>query len=616
MTPELIGKLLDSGCPVRAAELLLASRLPRMVSLLDSFARGVRLLPVPEESPVRNALRERFGRDPDTLSPQPGVYALCVENVDGQDYGSVERVVAIGAAPASADDFTNGIKAGEQSARSWIVRVLGALEHLAPCYFTLERVPPLSARTKLTKVGGESAGLAAALNTVWHRWPGSVQFIAATGRVDADGRVKRVEFMTAKLEGLHREAPFIRRVLVPKTPEYNQRIIRDGLEIIPVSTVDEALEEVFGGTHVRVAVMPPLDAAYEAVRLELEREHALAENYAVAARRGVENNALSDDDRGDVLALTNAIAGIAATHRGKKKEAVQSFQQIAPMLTPAADGTYRLGPNLVAQLAAMHVSSLIDTLDFTAATDACKQYSGLLKVVDPVPELMLRGSWARALTAAGRLEEAREQALKQCNVRRLKTHERHQLVQAHCNLIDAELHLHLRGDVNALGRAQEAFRKAHEYNAHAEHAARERNLLFLSYWEVRIQCAGGQTAEARQRAVELANGFYPGQLLLRYVAEACRRGGEVDAALELLVRARTTVSSRVEGFVRLVLMSSTALECRIRLERGVPDVREPAHEFAQLLDEWKPGFIQWPADRTNHEAWITALEDAVTRLPY
>jgi hypothetical protein len=35
-----------------------------------------------------------------------------------------------------------------------------------------------------------------------------------------------------------------------------------------------------------------------------------------------------------------------------------------------------------------------------------------------------------------------------------------------------------------------------------------------------------------------------------------------------------------------------------------------------LLDDWKPGFIQWPRDRDDDDAWITALEDAGSRLPY
>lgn len=617
MTPEQVAKLLEAGCPVRAAEVLLASRHPRMISVAETFGRGERLLPVPETSPIRGQLRARFGRDPDTLSPHPGVYALSVENVDGMDLGTVERVIPTCVAPASSDDFNKGIKAGEQSGREWISRTFGATQTLAPSYFTLERVPPLSARTTLTKLRGESAGLAAALATVWRRWPAYVQFIAATGRVDADGRVHPVELMAAKIEGLLREAPFIDRVLVARGPGYDEASVRDGLTIVPVSCVDEALELVFGKTRVRVAAMAPLDAAYEAVLLELEREHALAENYAAAARRGLDDDQLADDDRAAVLALTSAVAGIAATHKGKAKEATQSFREIAPMLRPSGDGSSRLRPNLTAQIVAMQVSTLIDTLDVAEAIDACERCRNLLGNVDPVPELMLRGSWARSLSAAGRLDDAREQALKQCRVSGLRTHERHQLVQAHCNLIDVELQRHAHGDMNALERAHKALRDAHEYNMYAEHAARQRNLQFLSYWEVRILCAADRLDEALFRANDLASGDFPGHLLLRYLAEAYRRRGDVGTALEVLVRARTTVSSRAEGFVRLVLLSSTPLESRLLLRLGLPKVRAPAQEFADILDGWKPGFIRWPADiETDDEAWIAALEDAVSRLPY
>ena len=95
-----------------------------------------------------------------------------------------------------------------------------------------------------------------------------------------------------------------------------------------------------------------------------------------------------------------------------------------------------------------------------------------------------------------------------------------------------------------------------------------------------------------------------------------RKRGDVDAALELLIRARTTVSSQAKDFVRLVLLSSTPMELRLLLERGLPSVREAAQEFAAALDDWQPGFVDRPAGDEGDDAWIAALEDAVARLPY
>ena len=129
-------------------------------------------------------------------------------------------------------------------------------------------------------------------------------------------------------------------------------------------------------------------------------------------------------------------------------------------------------------------------------------------------------------------------------------------------------------------------------------------------------CAADRLDDARLRADELARGYYPGHLLLRYLAEAYRKRGDVDAALELLIRARTTVSSQAKDFVRLVLLSSTPMESRLLLERGLPSVREAAQEFAAALDDWQPGFVDRPAGDEGDDAWIAALEDAVARLPY
>jgi len=610
-TPELVRALLETGCPVRAAEVLLSSLLPRTRSLVHSLARGTWILPLPATSPVRDALQARTGRAPQALSPQRGVYALSVQRVNGEDLGLVERLVPMTAPSAADAEFTRGAAVGEHRARDWLTRVVGPIKDFTASFFVLERIQPLPGRAQATDLRGDSAGLAAALATVWRLWPApDGDFIAATGKVDADGNVMPVELMTAKLDGLRREAPFIRRVLVPWSEDYRERSARNNLEIIPVRTIDEALELVFGAKHIRLAVMPPLDAAREAVRLELAGEHSFATTYATAALRALDNSKLSQRDRVLVEALSTAVNAINLTHKGQADVAEQSFRQLEQELSSGLRATAR------AQIAAMRTSALIDKLDFDNAIAVCERCADIVDDVDPVPEVMLRGSWTRALSAAGRLDEAQAQARAQCAITSLDLVDTHQLVRAGCNLVEIELKLHSRGDAEALTRASNALRNAAQMNSNASQAARAENQRFLGYWEARILCASGHLDEARQRTDELAKGRHPGQLILRYLAAAYRRRGDASAALDVLVRARTTVAAEAQGFERIVLLSSTPMESRIRLERSLPDVRDPSHEFATLLHRWKPEFIQWPRDRGDDHAWITALEDARSRLPY
>lgn len=195
-TPELVASLLESGCPVRAAEVLLSSSLPRTRSLVHALARGEWSLPLPSTSPVRDVLRGRIGREPQSLSPQPGVYALSVQRVNGEDLGLVERLVPTMVPSSTDDEFSRGASVGEHRARDWLTRVVGPLKELATSFFALERIQPLPSRTQPADLRGDSAGLAAALATVWRLWPApDGDFIAATGRVDSAGGVVPVEFM-------------------------------------------------------------------------------------------------------------------------------------------------------------------------------------------------------------------------------------------------------------------------------------------------------------------------------------------------------------------------------------------------------------------------------------
>ena len=345
-------------------------------------------------------------------------------------------------------------------------------------------------------------------------------------------------------------------------------------------------------------------------RLELAREHDFASAYAEAALRVLDEGNLCQRDRALVTTLSTAVRAINLTHRGEAKEAEQALRQLEPKWAVA------LRANPRAQIAAMRASSMIDMLDFDSAIAVCEDCADIVGTVDALPEVMLRGSWARALSAAGRRRRAGQGSAEQCAVTGLDLSNQHQLVEAYCNQIEIELKLHRRGDIAALTRATTALGSAARLNTNAGRSAHGRNELFLTCWQVRILCAADQLDEARQRSEEIASGRYPGQLVLRYLAEAYRRRGDASTARDILVHARTTVSTDAKGFIRIVLLSSTPLESRLRHERSMASVRDPALEFGELLDQWKPGFIRWPSDRDDDDAWIAALEDACSRLPY
>lgn len=614
-SPEAIEEMRASGCPVRAAELLLDGAHPRVRSRLASLARREWCLPLPPESPWIDVLRRRIGREPDVQHPQPGVYALSVVQVEGESLGLVERVVPSDVDVRGFGEFSAGTECGEWRARNWLTRRIGPVEALSRTFFSLERVAPLTAGDRSFERRGESAGLAAALATVW-RWRPDRDaggYVAATGRVDGDGTVHPVDGLETKLAGLEREAPYIRTVLVPCDSGYDEPTVRRTLRIVPVRTVDEALEHVFGGIDMRLALLPPLEAAREALSRELAREHSLAENYAAAAASRIDE--LDGCERSLVEALSTAVTAISETHRGAAKQAAARFAEIESIIWPGGRPSRDLRVNLVAQLTSMQASALIDTLDPARAVAACERCEAFLENLEALPELALRGSWTRALSASRRLDEAQAQARQQCAVRMVAGN-RHQLAQANCNLIEVELHRHAARDEGALARARTALDVGYASNQDAGEAARRRNQLFLRYWEVRIMCLDGRIDEARRRADEMASGWYPAHLLPRFVAESLVCADRKDEALELLERTRLAISPHAAGFERMVLLSASALEAELRMERGERAFRDVVVEFVKGLEEWRPGFIEWPSDPADDRAWIGAVRDAVSRLPY
>ena len=106
---------------------------------------------------------------------------------------------------------------------------------------------PLDVRIDSGNVGGPSAGLAFAL-AVMEKLGRDVdhgQRVAATGQIELDGSVTAVGAIKQKVLGVHRAG--IRVFLVPKANAAEARRYADGLRVIPVESLRQALRALATG---------------------------------------------------------------------------------------------------------------------------------------------------------------------------------------------------------------------------------------------------------------------------------------------------------------------------------------------------------------------------------
>jgi hypothetical protein len=594
---------------VRAIRLLFAATDPRSEFMELQLRLGERSIPLPQGNDWEVAAA-RIGRPQPVQEPRSGAYCLATYTYDGEMFGAVQQLLALQEAPKDYDSFSVGCSRGESAAIRWMLERAGLREIHARFRFEPTVVTPLPQATSPRDKVGESAGVAAAIATVHSVLaPRTPLFIAATGSVGPYGNVLQVANIGEKVAAVVREAPFVSKVFVPR----GSSIAVDGVEVIEVGHVDEVLVQLFGNMDLSpLPMLAPERAAKLAVQSELKQEHGVASTLARALlateayRRLDAWNATLAEVRSRIVVAANL------THEGEAKRALEEFVAIDHVLAVARRP---LPVEERALLTAFRASTQIDVLD-DRALDECSRYADRVEDLSPLSQVLLLGSWSRALLAAGRTDEAVEKAEAQVDATHyLDLEDRGQRSQATCNLISALLG---RGRREDLDRARTLLEDAYAFNRSIpEQYARTKNQWYLDFWQCRYLAAVGQTDAALAFVQSETSGRFPSNLAKRYIAEALLNAGGVDAALSLLVRSLTEVrSSGARGFEELVLLTAAAVEAIARIDFGLPDWEVPARTFLTALASWHPNLATNYAPGMDAIAMRPLLSLALRRIPY
>jgi hypothetical protein len=471
-------------------------------------------------------------------------------------------------------------------------------------------VAPLPQATSPRDKVGESAGLAASIATVHSVLaPRTLLFVAATGSVGPYGHVLRVANVDEKVAAVIREAPFISKVFVPK----GSNVVAQGVEVHEVGHVDEVLAQLFGDADLSgLPMLAPERASKLALQCELKQDHTVASTLArsllstEAYRKLDAWNATLTEVRSRIVVAANL------THEGEAKRAVEEFGAIDSALAVARRP---LPVEERALLTAFRVSTQIDVLD-ERAIDECSRYAARIEDLSPLSQVLLLGSWSRALLAAGHTDEAIERAEAQVDATAdVDLEDRGQRSQATCNLVAALLR---RGRWDDLERARTLLDDAYAFNRSIpEQYARTKNQWYLDFWQCRHLAAVGETDAAIAYVQNETSGRFPSNLAKRYVAEALLNAGQVDAALDLLARSLAEIrSSGARGFEELVLLTAAAVEAIARIDFARPDWEAPAQVFLAALAAWHQDLAAGYAPVMDAIAMRALLSRAVRRIPY
>jgi tetratricopeptide (TPR) repeat protein len=445
------------------------------------------------------------------------------------------------------------------------------------------------------------------------------QHVAATGVVAADGKVQPVDFLREKLEGIVREAPFVPLVLVP---DLNLADVPGGLplQVVPVKSVSEALDLFWGGTDLgRIqARHSPVTAGEEAFRLERRQRHAQADVLAGHVLSELAGKELESRKTRVAAVQALAVRGINFTHRGDTANALADFARIDDLVRREglAEVPGILPIDLRTLVLAARTSTMLDALDCRDAIAACDELRGRLHDVSADVALPFLGSLLRCQTAAGLLDEAE-----------LTWSTYHDLVdepedkpRMWCYRIELLVKKAVRGDAGALRKASDALKEGLDANRGVlcNHERRQ-NDRFLKLAECRICAVAGDARGATALAGPLPlhhASAWPEYHLHRLAGEALARAGRIEEALERLEAARRNVAPEADTFLKLVLLTAGAREALLRLERDRKGWEEPARQFADVYECYKPGQIRWPAARGGRTRWADRLRRALESIPY
>ena len=260
MPDDPIGRTHFLGVNVLTARLVLEGNVVGARSWKRLLVNNRKHLVLPDGCDESRRCREELGAYPFTLQPQHGVYALSTapwwpeeterEGPDSHLRIGCVRWVSHEQGDFDGDnDFIRSCGNGIDQAHNHVINTRGGAgtPHLRwRC--SLKRIDDPSVH--VYNVGGKSVGLAAGLAAAYRMLAldecGTPQYIAATGIVDTDGKVLWVDHLIEKLEGLLREAPFVKVVCIPTAnKETVPREIRDHLTIHYVTSLSEAINKLW-----------------------------------------------------------------------------------------------------------------------------------------------------------------------------------------------------------------------------------------------------------------------------------------------------------------------------------------------------------------------------------
>lgn len=621
---QIAAALNDLACPGWATDRMLGALDASVVRLYGRIL-ATKSQPLPDTQAARQ-LATHFSITFETVRANPGVHALAVYEVDGQRVGAVRRLVCHPDRVEARDAFIHGCHMGELAALRWVQEHVGLFDP-RPLTFHLSVLEPLAEPVTPHDRVGHSAGLAAAIAAAVH-WLGAgtlgARAIAATGEVDATGRVRPVEAAYAKLQALAREAPEISLVFVPRA---NLAAVADlatgDLEIVGVDSVAEALDHALGSPgQSQLALIDPVGAADLALEYEVGKDNPRALAIAERIETTLENLGLDDYERYRAGVIARTVIAANRVHAGQADRAQEQFAAIDALRASMDDGLREdvFSALVQARLSAIEASAWIDLLEPARAVESCERVESLLSALDDKEaRLSVLGSFTRALTALDRLDEAETRSDQQLAVR-LAGIQKRQEPHSRCNRIALLLRRYNTGDADALARAREQLVTARAANdALPDSTARERNNAFLDLWAVRIAAEAGDLdgALALRAALPIEPGGFPDLYLHRFVAEALEQAGRTDEALARLDAMASSIGHWCGPFERLVLSTALARKACILIDHALPNWQQPAQQFFELLTAWKADFASPPALERQHASTVRhCLEDVLARLPY
>lgn len=570
--------------------------------------------------PHLSAAREH-GFNATQLEPTAGVYALGAASFPtGDSVGVVRALRALNSREPTNDEFQHAVNDGLDAAFAWVCDSIGVVPSCAPSGVADQRFgqwASLQCDESLYEQSGASAGLAVALAAATKILGASQRhpYVSATGLLSGN-QVHHVESLRSKLKGVAREAPWITVVFVPES-QRDEVTKEFSFEVVPVASVPEALQYLW--PEVRPEDIPHLslvDAAAKARLAEVQKNRLTAASLSRVVLSRLDRVA-DPATRVMVEFPARSTHAMALLHRGKAKEAETEFQKCRELASVTTGfGDRLIGLDDLVEFSGQIASMTIDRLDASRSLAYLDSVAEHLGLAGRRPKIVWRGTRCRALTALGRIDEAREESDRQLA---LVGDDQNELGLTLSNAVDLELWAAERGRPYQPERAAEMLRR---YGELAEGQTGESGELSRRHYRlrrVRWAAINGDAAHALELALESdavdASNAYPVLYAWRFVGRAFRQLGESEKAVGVWKDMIARIPAEVVGFVRVVLHTADAELALTMIESGDDEWLEHGKKFSRLYTE------HISAERVEPEAdsasdWKEMLEQALFHLPY